>query len=113
MPRYFFNTHVAGDVIDDDERLEVAERGADGVHGLAQRGARGQVEGYRRRRELAHMADDQRRRALVDARDRDLAPAISATGITVGVADTIMTDDDVAEAVVVAPEATPKPAPEP
>ena len=36
---------------------------------------------------------------LVDARDRDLAPAISATGITVGVADTIMTDDDVAEAV--------------
>lgn len=36
---------------------------------------------------------------LIDERDRDLAPEIAATGVTVGIADTIMVDDDVAEAV--------------
>ena len=36
---------------------------------------------------------------LIDERDRDLAPAIAATGLRVGVSDTIMTDDDVAESV--------------
>ena len=36
---------------------------------------------------------------LIDERDRDLEPAIAATGISVGVTDTIMVDDDVAEAV--------------
>ncbi|MFM8999419.1 MAG: 2-phospho-L-lactate transferase [Actinomycetota bacterium] len=36
---------------------------------------------------------------LIDGRDRHLASAIAATGVAVGVADTVMTDDGVAEAV--------------
>jgi LPPG:FO 2-phospho-L-lactate transferase len=36
---------------------------------------------------------------LIDERDRELAPTIAATGVAVGVADTVMVDDDVAEAV--------------
>jgi LPPG:FO 2-phospho-L-lactate transferase len=36
---------------------------------------------------------------VVDEADRDLAPRIEATGVRVGVTDTIMTDDEAAEAL--------------
>lgn len=36
---------------------------------------------------------------LIDEADRGLAPSIEATGVRVGIADTIMRDDDIAESV--------------